>query len=303
MDRLDELEVFLAILDTGSLVGASRKLGRSAPAVTRLLSALEERIGTRLLERTTRHLAATEAGLRLAGQARQVLSLYEAAVSDDASTAMRGKLRITAPMVFGRRHVAPIVNSYLDRYPEMQVEMMMSDRNLDLIEEGLDLAVRIGTLADTTLVARPVGMVGRLLVASPDYLARRGMPQTPHELLQHDVIFTTERINATEWRFRHEGRERTVQLTPRLTVNEIDAALLAAKAGRGIARALSYQVAEDLETGTLVRLLPDYEPAPLPVQLVVTGTRHMVPRLRAFLDHAVSALSNLSVIQQAQFRS
>ncbi|GGI20622.1 LysR family transcriptional regulator [Oxalicibacterium faecigallinarum] len=303
MDRLDELEVFLAILDTGSLVGASRKLGRSAPAVTRLLSALEERIGTRLLERTTRHLAATEAGLRLAGQARQVLSLYEAAVSDDASTAMRGKLRITAPMVFGRRHVAPIVNSYLDRYPEMQVEMMMSDRNLDLIEEGLDLAVRIGTLADTTLVARPVGMVGRLLVASPDYLARRGMPQTPHDLLQHDVIFTTERIHATEWRFRHEGRERTVQLTPRLTVNEIDAALLAAKAGRGIARALSYQVAEDLEAGALVRLLPDYEPAPLPVQLVVTGTRHMVPRLRAFLDHAVSALSNLSVIQQAQFRS
>ena len=303
MDRLDEFEVFLAILDTGSLVGASRKLGRSAPAITRLLASLEERVGTRLLERTTRNLAATEAGLRLAGQARQVLSLYEAAVIDDATTAMRGKLRVTAPMVFGRRHVAPVVNSYLDMYPEMQVEMVMSDRNLDLIEEGLDLAVRIGPLADTSLVARPVGMVGRLVVASPDYLARRGTPQTPHDLAQHDVIFTTERINAVEWRFRHEGRDRTVQLTPRLTVNEIDAALLAAKAGRGIARALSYQVADDLEAGTLVRLLTDYETAPLPVQLVVTGTRHMAPRLRAFLDHAIAQLSVLSVIQQPQFNT
>ena len=303
MDRLDEFEVFLAILDTGSLIGASRKLGRSAPAITRLLASLEERVGTRLLERTTRNLAATEAGLRLAGQARQVLSLYEAAVIDDATTAMRGKLRVTAPMVFGRRHVAPVVNSYLDMYPEMQVEMVMSDRNLDLIEEGLDLAVRIGPLADTSLVARPVGMVGRLVVASPDYLARRGTPQTPHDLAQHDVIFTTERINAVEWRFRHEGRDRTVQLTPRLTVNEIDAALLAAKAGRGIARALSYQVADDLEAGTLVRLLPDYETAPLPVQLVVTGTRHMAPRLRAFLDHAIAQLSVLSVIQQPQFNT
>jgi len=303
MDRLDEFEVFLAILDTGSLIGASRKLGRSAPAITRLLASLEERVGTRLLERTTRNLAATEAGLRLAGQARQVLSLYEAAVIDDATTAMRGKLRVTAPMVFGRRHVAPVVNSYLDMYPEMQVEMVMSDRNLDLIEEGLDLAVRIGPLADTSLVARPVGMVGRLVVASPDYLARRGTPQTPHDLAQHDVIFTTERINAVEWRFRHEGRDRTVQLMPRLTVNEIDAALLAAKAGRGIARALSYQVADDLEAGTLVRLLPDYETAPLPVQLVVTGTRHMAPRLRAFLDHAIAQLSVLSVIQQPQFNT
>ena len=301
MDRLDEFEVFLAILDTGSLVGASRKLGRSAPAVTRLLSSLEERIGMRLLERTTRHLAATEAGLRLAAQARQILSLYEAAVIDDATTTIRGKLRVTAPMVFGRRHVAPVVNSYLDMYPEMQVEMVMSDRNLDLIEEGLDLAVRIGALADTSLVARQVGMVGRLLVASPDYLARRGTPDTPHDLSQHDVIFTTERINAIEWRFRHEERERTVQLTPRLTVNEIDAALLAAKAGRGIARALSYQVADDLEAGSLIRLLPDYETAPLPVQLVVTSTRHMAPRVRAFLDHAVAQLSTLSVIQQPQF--
>ncbi|HWU96905.1 MAG TPA: LysR family transcriptional regulator [Oxalicibacterium sp.] len=297
MDRLDELEVFIAILDTGSLIGASRKLRRSPPAVTRLLSSLEQRVGTRLVERTTRHLAATEAGMRLAGLARQVLTDYENAVREDANAPLRGSLRVTAPLVFGRRHVAPIVNSYLDLYPEMQVEMVLSDRNLDMIEEGLDVALRIGALADTTLVARRVGSVRRMLVASPDYLARRGKPKTPADLPQHDVIFTSGRLTALEWRFRHEGKERPVQLTPRLIVNEIDAALLAAKAGRGLTRALSYQVADDLANGTLVRLLSAYEPAPLPVQLVVSGTRHMAPKLRAFLDHAVEKLSGLAIIQ------
>lgn len=297
MDRLDELEVLLAILDTGSLVGASRKLRRSPPAVTRVLSSLEQRIGTRLVERTTRHMAPTEAGTRLAGQARQLLADYEHAVREDANAPLRGSLRVTAPLVFGRRHVAPIVNSYLDLYPEMQVEMVLSDRNLDMIEEGLDVALRIGALADTTLVARRVGSVRRVLVASPDYLARRGKPKTPADLPQHDVIFTSGRLNALEWRFRHEGKERPVQLSPRLIVNEIDAALLAAKAGRGLTRALSYQVADDLANGSLVRLLSTYEPAPLPVQLVVSGTRHMAPKLRAFLDHAVEKLSELAIIQ------
>ncbi|HEY6774842.1 MAG TPA: LysR family transcriptional regulator, partial [Oxalicibacterium sp.] len=165
MDRLDELEVFLAILDTGSLVGAGRKLRRSAPVVTRLLASLEQRIGVRLVERTTRHLAATEAGMRLAAQARQVLMDYDDAVREDANAPLRGTLRLTAPIVFGRRHVAPIVNAYLDLYPEMRVDMVTGDRNLDLIEEGLDIAVRIGAMADTSLVARRVGSVRRMLVA------------------------------------------------------------------------------------------------------------------------------------------
>lgn len=296
MDRLDELEALLAILDTGSLVGAGRKLRRSPPVVTRLLASLEQRIGARLLERTTRRLAPTEAGTRLASQARQLLSEYEEAVREDAHAPLRGILRITAPMVFGRRHVAPVVNSYLDKYPEMRVEMVLHDRNLDLIDEGLDVAVRIGALADTSLVARRVGSVRRLLVASPDYLARRGKPSGLADLAAHDVIYISGRPTAVEWRFRHEGRERTVPLTPRLTVNEIDAALLAAKAGRGLARALSYQVADDLASGALVRLLPSCEPSPLPVQLVVASARHMAPKLRAFLDHAIAELGVLPVL-------
>lgn len=298
MDRLDELEIFLAILDTGSLIGASRKLRRSAPAVTRLLSSLEQRIGVRLVERTTRHLAATEAGMRLAAQARQVLAEYEDAVREDANAPLRGTLRLTAPIVFGRRHVAPVVNTYLDLYPEMRVDMMTNDRNLDLIEEGIDVAVRIGAMADTNLVARRVGAVRRMLVASPDYLARRGKPKTPDDLSTHDVIYTSGRLAAMEWRFRHAGRERALQLSPRLIVNEIDAALLAVKAGRGLARVLSYQVADDLAAGNLVRVLSSYEPEILPVQLVVASTRHMASKVRAFLDLAAEQLCELKVIQQ-----
>jgi DNA-binding transcriptional LysR family regulator len=297
MDRLEELEIFIAVLDAGSLAGAARRLSRSPPVVTRSLVALEERIGTRLVERTTRRLAPTEAGKRLAEQARRVLADYTAAVREDAAAPLRGLLRVTAPVVFGRRHVAPVVNSYLDRYPEMRVELVLNNRNLDLIDEGLDAAVRIGQLPDAGLVARRVGEVRRVLVASNTYLARRGTPQTLAELAQHDIIFTSGLGALPEWRFQHGGQDRVVQLTPRLMVNEVDAVLLAAKAGRGIARMLSYQVADDLAQGDLVRLLPEFEAAPLPVQLVVSSARHMAPKLRAFLDHATVLLEGLAVIR------
>ncbi|MFC7297320.1 LysR family transcriptional regulator [Herminiimonas aquatilis] len=298
MDRLDELEVFIAIMDTGSLIGASRKLRRSAPAVTRLLGSLEQRIGTRLLERTTRHLAATEAGTRLLQHARQVLSEYEQAVQEDPSAPMRGTLRVTAPVVFGRRHVAPIVNSYLDLYPEMRVELVINDRNIDLIDEGIDIAVRIGPLADTSLVARRVGQVHSVLVASPDYIKRRGKPRLLADLSSHDVIFNSGFGSASEWRFRVNGRDQVVPLTPRLTVNEIDAVLLSAKAGRGVARLLSYQVADELANGSLVRIFPKMETAMLPVHLVLPSARLMALKSRAFIDHAVARFSELRVIQK-----
>lgn len=237
--------------------------------------------------------------MRLAQHARQVLSGYEEAVREDQAAPLRGSLRVTAPIVFGRRHVAPVVNSYLDRYPEMQVELVLNDRNLDMIEEGLDIAVRIGVLADATMVARRVGQVQRVLVASPDYIARRGAPQSLAELASHDVIFTSGWGKAPEWRFRQNGRDRIVPLTPRLMVNEIDAVLLAAKAGRGLARVLSYQVADDLASGALLRILPALEPVSLPVQLVVSSARHMAPKLRAFMDHAIDRFSGLGVIHQS----
>jgi DNA-binding transcriptional LysR family regulator len=296
MDRFDELHVFVAILDSGSLSAAARRLQRSAPAITRALAALEERVGVRLIERTTRRLAPTEAGLRLGAMARRVLADYQDALREEDQGPLRGKLRITAPRVFGRRHVSPAVIAFLDLHPGLQVDLVLNDRNIDLIEHGVDLAVRIGPLADTSMVARRVGEVRRVLVASPAYLARRGTPATPHELERHDVLHSTVRGSGREWRFRHAGSELAVRIAPRLEVNEIDTVLMAVAAGRGIGRPLSYQVAEQLASGSLVRLLRDYEPAPLPVQLVVQSGRHMAPPLRACRDYLAAQLSALSVL-------
>lgn len=296
MDRLDELQIFTAILDAGSLNGAARRLRRSAPAVTRALNALEERVGLRLVERTTRRLAPTEAGLRLAETARRVLADYEDAVREDEGAPLRGKLRITAPHVFGRRHLTPAIIAFLDVHPSVQVELVFNDRNIDLIEHGIDLALRIGALPDTSMVARKVGQVSRVLVASPAYLAAHGAPSTPADLERHSIIYNAGLGNNTDWRFRDRGRELVVRLNPRLAVNEIDAILMAALAGHGIARPLSYQVAGQLAAGTLVRLLQDYEPLPLPVQLLLPSGRHMAPRLRACFDFLSEHLSGLAVL-------
>jgi len=298
MDRLDELTALVAILEAGSLAAAGRKLRRSPPAMTRLLASLEERVGARLIERTSRRLTATEAGRRLGEQARQVLAGYGDAVRETAPGEVRGVLRITAPMVFGRRHVTPVVTSFLEAHPQVRVELVLNDRSLDLIEEGLDLAVRIGRLADSSLVARRVGEVRRLLVASPAYVARRGSPRTPADLAAHDVIFTSGSPGPLEWRFRRSGRDLAVRPTPRLIVNEVDAMLIAVRAGHGIGRPLSYQVADDLAAHSLVRLLPEWEPQPLPVQLVTPSARHLAPKTRAFLDHAARSLAALEVIRR-----
>ncbi len=297
MDRLDELTVLVAVLDAGSLAAASRRLRRSPPSVTRALAALEDRVGARLVERTTRRLTATEAGRTLAGQARAVLAGYAEAVRDASEAPLRGTVRVTAPAVFGRRHVTPLVIAFLDAHPAVAVDLMLTDRNLDLIEEGLDAAVRIGPLADSSLVARRVGEVRRVLVASPGYLAAHGTPRTPGDLARHDTIVSSSRPVPVEWRFKEGARGRVVRLAPRLLVNEVEAALVGARMGRGIAMALSYQVADDLAAGLLVRLLPDHEPPPLPVQLVRLGGRHMAPRVRAFLDHAAWHLGTLEAIR------
>lgn len=299
MDRLDELAVLVAVLDAGSLAGAGQRLRRSAPAVTRALAALEDRVGVRLVERTTRHLAATEAGRALAAQARTLLAGYADAVRDAEGAPLRGTVRVTAPVVFGRRHVTPLVAAFLRAQPAISVELVLADRNLDLVEEGLDVAVRIGPLADSSLVARRVGEVRRVLVASPDYLLAHGTPQGPSDLARHDAIFASSRPTPMEWRFRDGPRGRIARLSPRLVTNEVEAALVAARLGQGLATALSYQVADDLASGTLVRLLPRHEPPPLPVQLVTGGGRHMAPRVRAFVEHAAGVLRDLPVLRPA----
>jgi len=296
MDRIAELAVLVAVIEQASLVAAARRLRRSPPAITRALSALEDRVGARLVERTTRRVSPTAAGRVLAESSRVLLGAYDAAVAGAAPAPVRGLIRVTAPVQFGRRHVVPVVVSFLDEYPETQVELVLHDRHLDLIDESLEVAVRIGALSDSSLLVRRVGQVRRVLVASPDYLARRGTPQKPADLDRHDTIFGTSGQGPLEWRFRGRGRATAVRLTPRLLVNEIEAQLVAARAGRGIARVLSYQVVDDLAAGALVRLLRGFELPPLPVQLVTVRRAHMPAKVRAFLDHAAERLGSLRVI-------
>lgn len=297
MDRLDELEVFLAICDAGSMAAAAQKLRRSASAVTRILNGLEQRMGTRLFERSTRRLTATADGIRLAEQARKLLMDYELVMQDHQQDIPRGMLRITAPMAFGRRHVAPLVSKFLKQYPEVQIELMLADRNLGLIENGIDLAVRIGSLTDSSLVARPIGEVKRVLVASPSYLQQRGVPTKPSDLQEHELILGTGVRGLAEWRFGEEEDEQIIRFTPRLLLNDVEAMLGAVRDGFGIGRALTYQVAPDLQAGTMVRLLAHCEPQSIPVHLVYQGTKLMATRLRTFIEFAFEDLSLLDVIR------
>lgn len=200
--------------------------------------------------------------------------------------------------MFGRRHVTPLATAFLDAHPETAVELRLSDRYLDLIDEQLDVAVRIGALADSSLVARKVGEVRRVLVAAPAYLARAGAPLTPADVASHRTVLTSDRPQGAEWRFRRaDGRELAVRIAPRLSVSDVDATLAAARDGHGLAWALSYQVAPDLADGRLVRLLAEYELAPLPVQLVTPSLRLAPARVRAFVDHAAATLASLPVLR------
>ncbi|ORM67399.1 LysR family transcriptional regulator [Pantoea rwandensis] len=288
MDRFEELQVFVAVIQQGSMAGAARLLQRSPPVITRTLSALETRFGTTLIERTTRQLAPTEAGWQLFEQAQQLLSDYQHAMDSAHHSGLQGLLRITAPVPFGRRHVMPLVNAFLQQHPDMQIEVVLSDSYQDLIENGLDIALRIGELQDSSMVARKVGSVRSTLVASPDYLQRAGVPSHPADLHQHVVI--TSLRHTREWRFAQDLR---VRILPRLRVNDIESQLETLRGGQGIGRLLSYQVIDDLQDGKLIRLLPEWEPAPLPVQLVTQRVKNMTPKVRQFWDFALDQLPSL----------
>jgi DNA-binding transcriptional LysR family regulator len=294
MDRLDELAIFVRIVEEGSLARAASRLRRSPPAATRALAALEDRIGVRLVDRTTRRLAPTEAGRALYEKALRLTGDYEAATAGARDAPVRGLLRITAPVQFGRRHVAPVLTRFLDAHEGVEAELLLNDRNIDLIDEGVDVALRIGPLADSMLTARLVGHVRRLWVASPAYLKRRGFPRAPSDLAHHEAILGTLRGNR-EWRFA--GLRAAPRLMGRLRVDDVETRLRAVREGRGVAQLLSYQVADELASGKLVRLLQAWEGAPLPVSLVTKGRAHRAPKIDAFLDFAAKRLSSLSVLR------
>jgi DNA-binding transcriptional LysR family regulator len=298
MDRLDELGIFVRIVDEGSLVRAGARLRRSPPAVTRALAALERRLGARLIDRTTRRLAPTEAGRLLYDKARGLLADYEAASLGVREAPVRGVLRIAAPVQFGRRHVAPVAAAFLDAHAEIEVELVLNDRNVDLIAEAIDVAVRIGALADSGLSARAVGELRRLWVASPAYLARRGRPEAPRDLARHEAVLGTARTTQS-WQF---SRGRPVRLAGRLRVDDVQARLQAVLDGRGVGQFLSYQVAEELAAGRLVRLLRSHEQPAIPVHLLTKGRANRAPKVDAFLDFAAQHLGALPVLEPEKRR-
>ncbi len=283
MDRYLQMQVFVAVAEEQGFAAAARRLHMSAPAVTRAVAALEERLGVKLLTRTTRHVRTTEAGLRYLEDSRRILSdvtqADEAAVGINATP--RGHLAVTAPVLFGRLYVLPGVVKYLQAYPDMEVEAVFLDRVVNLLEEGFDIAVRIGELPDSSMRAVRVGEVQRVTVASPEYIARYGVPEKPQDLQAHTLIAFSGGSYGAGWQY-DDGP--SVRVRSRLMVSANDSVIEAAKLGYGISRALSYQVVQAIADGQLVRVLTSYEQTVLPVHLVHREGRHASVKVRTFID-------------------
>lgn len=292
MDRLHELEVFVAVADAGSFAKAGARLRISPPAVTRAISALEDRLGARVFNRTTRSLAITEVGHRFLESARRILADLDAAEKEAVgeTTVPHGHLTVTASVTFGRSALAPVVGAFLNQHPRISVSVLLLDRISNLVEEGIDAAVRISHLPDSNLVAKKIGTVRRILVASPQYLAKRGVPQAPADLRLHSVIAFTGLMPNREWRFLDGRSGHSVSLSPRLEINDAVAAIAAAEAGDGITVALSYMVAEKISERRLVPVLDPFTPPAVPVSLVYPQNRLISAKVRAFVDFAAPRL-------------
>ncbi len=292
MDRLEAMSMLLAVVDAGSLSAASRRLGSPLATVSRKVLELETHLKTRLLIRSSRRVTLTEAGRSYVAACRRILD----EVSDAERTAAgeystpKGDLLITAPIVFGRLHVLPIVADFLKAYPEISVRLMLADRVVNLVEEQIDIALRIGDLPDSSLVATRVGAIRRVVCASPDYLAARGTPKHPNDLLAHDCITFEGLMSPLEWTFRINKADKWIAIRSRLVVNTAEAAIDAAVAGLGVTRVLSYQVEAARRAGQLVLMLEAFEPAPKPVNLVHAGQGLLPLKTRAFLDFAAQRL-------------
>ena len=292
MDRLQAMTTFVAVVDSGGFASAARKLNLSPPVVTRAIAELEERLGLRLLTRTTRVVRVTDAGARFAEDCRRILADIEEAetAATDTHAAPRGTLTLTAPVLFGQLYVTPILVRYLRQFPEVDAQCLFLDRVVNFLEEGIDVAVRIGELPDSSLQAARVGRVRRVLVAAPAYLQAQGVPTRPEDLEGHTIVSASGVTPISEWRFSDRGKPVLQRLQPRMRTTTNDSAISAAVAGLGVARLLSYQVAAHVRSGALQVLLEDFEAAPLPVHVVHHEGRRATQKVRAFVDLAVDML-------------
>jgi DNA-binding transcriptional LysR family regulator len=290
MDRLHLMNVFVAVAEEQGFAAAARRLAMSPPAVTRAISALEERLAVKLLNRTTRYVRATEAGLRYLEDARKIL--HDVDIADEAAAGInaepQGHLTVTAPVMFGQLHVIPGVVEYLKQFPKTQVNTIFLDRIVNLLEEGIDVGIRIGELPDSSMRALKVGSVRTILVASPVYIEQNRIPNHPEDLHSHSIIASNSSSLVSNWQFKTNDQPKNstqaIRLNARLNVNSNLSAIEAAQQGFGITRILSYQASKQLESGHLKILLADYEPEPLPINIVHREGRLATTKVRAFID-------------------
>jgi DNA-binding transcriptional LysR family regulator len=285
MDRLDAMRIFVAVAKLGSFAQAARQLRLSPSVATRSIAQIEDQLGLMLLTRTTRSLRLTDRGEIFLESCQQILDDIDNAQRRvrGESAEPRGELRLAAPIVFGRLHVLPIVNRMLNEHPDLSIRLSLSDRNVNLVDDGIDIAIRIGNLVDSSLIAVKLGEVSRVVIASPAYLKAHGIPKSPAKLPDLDII-TFESLDATnEWRFK---QNETVRVAPRLTVNSADAAIAAAEAGIGIARTLSYQVKESVQEGRLIAILEKFSPSPSPVSAIYLARRLASANISTFVKMA-----------------
>lgn len=292
MDRFQEMQVFVAVAQAQGFSAAARRLGLSAASVTRAVAALEQRIGTLLLTRTTRSVHLSEAGQRYLEDCRRILAeVQEAEDSAAGSHAQpRGQLTITAPVLFGELFVTPVMVRYLDQFPEVTINGLLVDRVVSMVEEGIDVAVRIGELPDSNQHAIRVGEVRRVICASPAYLNAHGRPRHPEDLSGAPVVATSSIGQLRNWPFLDKGQPISVRPEPRLVVTANQAAITAVSLGLGLTRVLSYQVASKVAAGELEIVLADFELPPLPIHIVYQGGRKAPARIRSFVDFMVKAL-------------
>jgi len=289
MDRLDLMTVFVAVAEEQSFAGGARRLGMSPPAVTRAIASLESHLKVRLLTRTTRYVRVTEAGQRYLEDARRIISEVDEA--DESVAGINGEpkglLSVTAPVLFGKLFVMPGIVEYLTRYPDMKVSAVFLDRIVNLLEEGLDVGIRIGELPDSSLNAIPVGYVRRVTCASSDYLAKHGMPQHPSELTKHYLVAAHSMSPANEWRF---AQGIGIKINPHLMVTNNDSAIEAVVRGLGMTRLLSYQIAPYVASGQIQTVLCEFEPKALPIHVIHREGRYASAKVRAFVDLMVARL-------------
>lgn len=299
MDRFYQMSVYVAVAEEESFSAASRRLGLSPPAVTRAVASLEESLGVKLLNRTTRFVRPTDAGHRYLVDARQILSKVQEADEGAAgiNATPRGHLTITAPVLFGKIFLMQHIVDYMNLNPQVEISALLLDRVVNMMEEGVEVGVRIGELPDSSMRALRVGYVRRVLSASPEYLQKHGIPQRPEDLLHHKIVAASGVTPSIEWKFGEGDAANTIRIKPGLTVTNNDAAIMAVKHGAGITRLLSYQVAHHLQSGVLKTVLSEYESAPLPIHIIHREGRDGSTKIRSFVDFMAHALRAHTALQ------